>query len=214
MSSSHVCFTGERMMHDNESVEPLPPLEILLEKLENERKKFGISQEELARYIHRDQSRVSRILRRERAPTYEEMYLIVKYLHSKKKNLATTLSSLIKNKRLIKAMNDALVGEIARIMFEKGLSQVPVFDKNTNRCLGIISEISLIRLLNKHPIDELKKSKVSEFPDVIVEVPIVPETITLEEVLPMLYFSYAVLVSKNGKVVNIITRNDLLSIFI
>jgi predicted transcriptional regulator len=105
-------------------------------------------------------------------------------------------------------------------MFEKGYSQLPVKNRTSGDFLGIISEISIMKNI-LHP--EVNNAKIISVDDlgsltirkagVIEEIPTYPIGSKMVEITQVLMNYYAVLLTKEEKVVGIITRADILKLF-
>ncbi|MEM4102719.1 MAG: CBS domain-containing protein, partial [Conexivisphaerales archaeon] len=100
------------------------------------------------------------------------------------------------------------IKEAVMVMHENSISQMPVFDRE-QRVVGSISEKSMVEAIGKgkgfRKLEEMKVSDVMEPP-----FPLVDEVAPIELIAKILTFYSAVLVTKMGKVIGIITRSDLL----
>jgi predicted transcriptional regulator len=101
------------------------------------------------------------------------------------------------------------VEKASMIMRENDFSQLPVFDGE--RVVGSISETTVLEnILRYKDINALKASPVGYLMD--EPFPQVDDRTPIDAVLALLKYRYAVLVTKRGKVVGIITKADLLKI--
>ena len=132
---------------------------------------------------------------------------IFKALESMKPASAQNASAIV-NRNLIWIYGDSSVKEAVRIMHENAISQMPVFDRD-QRVIGSISERSVVEMMGRgKDIRKIEQMKVSEIMD--PPFPIVDENAPIDLVAKILTFYSAVLVTKTGKVIGIITRSDLL----
>ena len=87
-------------------------------------------------------------------------------------------------------------------MIEHAISQVPVMEEG--KCIGTVTEESIIRNLGS-TIAEERVRKVMQSP-----LPSVPEDTDISLIKPLLEHQSGLLVIREGDVVGIITRSDLL----
>jgi len=91
-------------------------------------------------------------------------------------------------------------------MHEQSISQIPVFEKNEP--VGVVSEYGIIKHLADVGEAELKNAKLS---DTMESVPPIVDFDTPANVLvPLIRYSKCILVSKESKIVGIITASDTL----
>lgn len=118
--------------------------------------------------------------------------------------------------------SDEPIFEAAKKMKDGGFTQLPVIDKESEGCIGIVTDLALLeRMLN--PIKStskekwLKQMKNTSIKDanVIDKVPKYPSNSLLIEVAEGLKHHYAVLIEENrGRKVGLITRSDFLKLLI
>ncbi len=91
------------------------------------------------------------------------------------------------------------------IMIKNGISQIPVFKKNT--CVGMITDNVIIDLIGS------KISKIKIVPEMLeIPPPIVNSETPLKALHRILkYFEY-VLVERNGKIMGILVRQDMMKL--
>jgi predicted transcriptional regulator len=177
-----------------------------IEKIGSIRRQLGLTQTELAKLAGVSQSLIAKIESGRIDPAYSKAKQILdaleneisksKGVKSAKEIMCTHVLFLGPDDKLSKAM---------RFMREKGFSQIPVFDGNTN--VGSISDDLLIDIVSKHGKDA-GNIKVK---DIMREgFPILPENANLDSVTGLLRFYKAVLIKNDAKFIGIITKADLI----
>ncbi|MCL4344149.1 MAG: CBS domain-containing protein [Nitrososphaerota archaeon] len=171
------------------------------------RKVLRLTQRQLAKISGLSQSYIAKIESGSIDPSYSKVQQIFKALESMKPTSPQNASAIMNN-GLIWIYGDASVKEAVRVMHESSISQMPVFDRQ-QRVVGSISERSMVEAMGRgkdiRKLEQMKVSDVMEPP-----FPLVDEVAPIELVAKILTFYSAVLVTKKGKVIGIITRSDLL----
>jgi predicted transcriptional regulator len=171
------------------------------------RKAHGLTQRQLAKITGLSQSYIAKIESGRIDPSYSKVQNIFKALESMRQNSAQNAAGIM-NTGLIWIYGDESVRDAVKVMHESSISQLPVFDRE-HRVIGSISERSIVEAMGKgKDIIKLYQMKVSEIMD--PPFPLVDEVAPVELVAKILTFYNAVLVTKLGKVIGIITRSDLL----
>jgi len=91
-------------------------------------------------------------------------------------------------------------------MHKLSISQIPVFDGNN--VVGVVSEDGIVKHLADKGETELKKAKLSDTMDPIP--PIVDFNTPANVLVPLIRYTKCILVSRNSKIVGIITASDTL----
>jgi predicted transcriptional regulator len=111
------------------------------------------------------------------------------------------------------AYSDEKLKDVAKRMFSKGFSQLPIRDRTGNEFMGVISELSIVRKMMK-PDKTLEKWQEASIEDAgIIESFIYypPNTPTIE-LAQVLINTPAILLEEKLQIAGIITRADLLKI--
>lgn len=142
----------------------------------------------------------------------------------------------VMKKEVVSVKKDTLVKEIAKLLYENGISGVPVVD-DENKVLGIVSETDLIAkvsgphlpphiellggiiyLARPHEIEDELKKIVSVTAEEIMtkEVITVDEEAEVEDIAAIMIDRKVnrIPVVKDKKLVGIITRHDLISVLL
>ena len=165
------------------------------------RKKFGLTQSELAKISGVSQSLIAKIEAGRIDPTYSKIRKIFETIESigKKHELK---AEEIMTKKIIHVRPQDDIKEAIKKMKRSNISQMPVIEDN--KSLGSVSESTILEaILNK------KSNKIKDIMD--DSAPIVSKNTTITLVSNLLKFYPMVLVSENGELKGIITKSDLLS---
>jgi len=172
-----------------------------LSEIKEIRKKFGLTQSELAKISGVSQSLIAKIEAGRIDPTYSKIRKIFETIESigKKHELK---AEEIMTKKIIHVRPQDDIKEAIKKMKRSNISQMPVIEDN--KSLGTVSESTILEaILNK------KSNKIKDIMD--DSAPIVSKNTTITLVSNLLKFYPMVLVSENGELKGIITKSDLLS---
>lgn len=189
----------------------LPPKDELIKQIKAFMRETGFSEQRLADETGLSQPVISRILMGERELRYEEAKKIVDCLTSKLSSIPPKMRAsdvATKGENLMKVHVEENLSDVAKMMFEKGYSQAPVYENEMIK--GIITEKSFIELLLT-PEKDLRKLKVKDAP--IEDAPRYSPETPLQNIAKALLDYYSILIEEDGRVKGIITRADLLKLF-
>lgn len=177
-----------------------------IEEIQRKRKSLGLTQKELAAIVNVSQSLIAKIEAKKVNPSYKIVKKIFDAFEELEKKSNMTAKNLL-TPRVVFARKNDKVRKCMELMRKYGYSQLPVMDRN--RIVGSISEKTILDLVsNGGKISKIMNKKVFEVMEEAF--PIVKEDESLPVVLTLLRSNHAVLVSKKGKIVGIITKADLL----
>ncbi|MEM3871059.1 MAG: CBS domain-containing protein [Nitrososphaeria archaeon] len=189
----------------------LPPKDELIKQIKAFMRETGFSEQRLADETGLSQPVISRILVGERDLRYEEAKKILDCLTSKLSSIPPNMRAsdvATKGENLMKVHVEENLSDVAKMMFEKGYSQAPVYENEMIK--GIITEKSFIELLLT-PEKDLRKLRVKDAP--IEDAPRYSPETPLQNIAKALLDYYSILIEENGRVKGIITRSDLLKLF-
>ncbi|MEM2154515.1 MAG: CBS domain-containing protein [Nitrososphaeria archaeon] len=189
----------------------LPPKDELIKQIKAFMRETGFSEQRLADETGLSQPVISRILMGERELRYEEAKKILDCLTSKLSSIPPNMRAsdvATKGENLMKVHVEENLSDVAKMMFEKGYSQAPVYENEMIK--GIITEKSFIELLLT-PEKDLRKLRVKDAP--IEDAPRYSPETPLQNIAKALLDYYSILIEENGRVKGIITRSDLLKLF-
>lgn len=176
------------------------------QELKSLRKKAKLTQKELARRAGISQSLVARIEAGTVDPRLSTLRKIIKVLNEVLGNKEITAKSIM-NSPVIYVEAEETVEKAIELMWKHGISQLPIFQKG--KLIGSIREDTILSKIKDGKISELLKKKVYYLKE--KPFPVVNEDASLEEIARLLMMGNpAVLVSKNEKIVGIITKIDII----
>ena len=170
------------------------------------RKRAGLTQKELARRAGVSQSLIARI---ESGTVDPRLSTLRKILRVLEESVGGGVKAQeVMHSPVIVLREDDCVEKAARLMWEKGISQIPVID-DRGKPVGTVFEKDLVNALLTHR-GEARRIKVSEVMDDVL--PIVGPSEDVERVVSLLLQGVpAVLVMERGEVVGIITKSDIIA---
>ena len=192
-------FDSETSSHSNLH---LPTLEQLINEIERLRKELK-------------QARISRILNDplNHRVTYQEVWKIYNYLVSAKSKLSEfTIQDVLQLKKTqlrFVTTREKLVHAM-KIMEEMDFSQVPILTPSRSTCIGFLTELSIVQILQRYEIAKLEDlliEHVTEYLEPAVEMEC---SDNLADAATQFNTSYAVLVVKSGVPTNVLSRFDIL----
>jgi len=175
-----------------------------LTEVRRRRLALGISLGELARAIGRSDATLSRIERGQIRPSYELVQRILAYLEAQEGLTAPRLTvGELMHHPLVSVESKALLSTAAQRMESGAYSQLPVVDDG--RVVGSLSESALLRVLAQSNPNRVRVRDVVEPP-----YPVLDEAFPAD-LLPPLFGRYpAILVTRHGELVGIVTKADVI----
>jgi predicted transcriptional regulator len=180
----------------------LPSLDEIIRK----RKVLNLTQKQVSQLAGVSQSLIAKLESGKIDPSYTKVKAILDVLN-RLETKAEVNASAILHKRVVGVQKDDKISKAVQLMKDLGYSQLPVFDGE--RSTGSISEKTILsQILAGKELSEVSTLSVEEIMDEAF--PQVSEDAPLPLVSSLLRTYPAVLVSKKGSVVGIITKADLL----
>lgn len=168
------------------------------------RLKLGLTQRQLAKLAGVSQSMIAKIEANRVSPSFDVAVKIFRALESvRAEKEAKVKAAEIATKELIFVNKGDYVSKAIDLMIKHNVSQLPVFDGEVP--IGSISEATIVRNMDRIGAD---RTRVEEIMDECF--PIVPEDMSISTLKEILIEYQAVLVQRNGKIVGIVTKADLL----
>lgn len=169
------------------------------------RKKYNLSQKDLAKNSGVSQSLIAKVESGKIEPTYSKIVKIFNSLEKLQKNNEKKAKDLV-NKKIIFAESFQKLSEIVDLMKKNGISQLPV--RSNSMVVGIVNERIVLQAIidNKDNFSSLTVSDVmGDSP------PIVSEKTRQSILLELLRTEAMVLISQKGRILGIVTKADLMS---
>ena len=171
-----------------------------LEEIKEIRKKFGLTQSQLANRAGVSQSLIAKVEAGRLDPTFTKAKKIFEAIDSLgKKQEVKAEEAMTKN--LISVKPDDDIREAIKKMKKANISQMPVIDEH--KSIGIVSEAIILEAIMNN-----KGKKIKDIMD--DSAPVVSKNTTINAVSNLLRFYPMVLVSDGGELKGIITKSDLL----
>lgn len=175
-----------------------------LSEIKRQRKLLDLNQKQLADKAEVSQSLIAKIESGKVEPTYNNAVRIFQSLNELKEKEELKAKDLWHTKVFFAQMSDS-VHAIAKLMKEKGVSQLPVLYKE--KVCGLITESIILKRFSENPAGIIK-IKVG---DLMEEAPpIVSKETGLKMLLELLKTSSVLLVAEKGEIKGIISKADLL----
>jgi predicted transcriptional regulator len=179
-----------------------------LQEIGRRRRLLGLSQKQLANFANVSQSMIAKIESSRISPSYLKTKAIFDTLESLERRNELKAKEICHGK-ITGVQSQDPVSKGVRVMRETGFSQLPVF--SGNQVVGSLTEKLILEKLVSVPRPEdvsrqpVEKIMEDAFPTVGEETP-------LSMVSAVLQYEPAVLVTKRGHVLGIITKADLLKV--
>lgn len=173
------------------------------------RKLLDVTQAELAAASGVSQSTITKVEKGRISASYETVVRLFETLDSMAEKQHEARIMDIASRDIVSVQDDCSIHEATEILKTTGFSQLPVFRRGAP--VGSISERSLYRHLGSGvPMEQLSKKKVSEIMEDAF--PTIPETASIDAVSNMLSTANAVLITRKGEIVGMVTNADLLKL--
>jgi predicted transcriptional regulator len=169
-----------------------------------------ITQSQLAKESGISQSTIAKIERGKMSASYDTVVKLFNTLEIlKTKNPGNLIAADVASKNVVFVQSTDYVRDAADLMRSSGFSQLPVF--NGESSVGSISERRIFDLLRDgKTMDELKDTPINSIMD--ESFPVINENISMSMVTSMMTDCNAILVSRKGKIIGMITNADILKL--
>ncbi|MCS7123818.1 MAG: helix-turn-helix domain-containing protein [Candidatus Bathyarchaeota archaeon] len=182
----------------------LPPLEEIAKR----RKLLGLTQHQLARLAGVSQSFIAKIESGKIDPSYSKVKAIFDVLDRVETGENYTAKA-IAHEGIIGVEKTDKVAKAIGLMMEHGFSQLPVFDRG--KCVGCISEKTILSQVTA--TKDLSKVSQKLVEEIMEEAPPqIDENAPIPLISNLLRFYPAILVTRRGELVGIITKADLFKV--
>lgn len=173
------------------------------------RKMLDITQSELAAVSGISQSTITKVEQGKISASYNTVVKLFETLDQMGDRKKEIPIMDIATRDIVSVQEDSGVPEALEILKETGFSQMPVFRGESS--VGSISEKVILKLISSgKSMDQLSRMRVS---DVMEDsFPTISENTSMEGLSSMLNTSNAVLITRKGKIIGMITRADVLKL--
>jgi predicted transcriptional regulator len=179
-----------------------------LDEIAKRRKMLGLTQGQLAKIAGVSQSFIAKIESGKIDPSYSKVKAIFDVLERLESRENYTAKAIF-HEGVIGVQKGEKVSRAVDLMMQHGFSQLPVFDGE--KCVGCISEKTILSQVTV--AKDLSKLSQKNVEEIMEEAPPqIDENAPIPLVSNLLHFYPAVLVTRRGKIVGIITKADLFKV--
>jgi len=178
-----------------------------LESIKQARLKIGLTQQKLASLTGVSTSMINQIESGRCQPSYSTARKIFEVLWSLDSQSSMKAGDIC-SKEIIKLKTSDTLNDAIKKMQDLSISQVPVFEGA--EVVGVVTEDGIVKNLIDNDETQRKKIRLSEIMD--PRPPIVDYNTPVKTLVSLIRYSKCVLVSKQSKIVGIITASDTLKI--
>ncbi|MDE1763660.1 MAG: CBS domain-containing protein [Thaumarchaeota archaeon] len=178
-----------------------------LESIKQARLKIGLTQQKLASLTGVSTSMINQIESGRCQPSYATARKIFEVLWSLESQSSMKAGDIC-SKEVVKIKANDTLNDAIKKMQDLGISQVPVFEGSD--VVGVITEDGIVKHIIDNDETQRKKIRISEIMD--PRPPIVDYDTPVKTLVSLIRYSKCVLVSKQSKIVGIITASDTLKI--
>ena len=174
------------------------------------RKSLDVTQTELAAASGVSQSTIAKIERGRMSASYETVVKLFETLEGMRKSEKRDLTAAdVASDKVVTVQSTDKVHQASDLMRATGYSQLPVLKGDIP--VGSISERGIFELLRQgSTMDQLAQTVIAKVMD--ESYPVVADSTPISSVTSLMSSSGAVLVSKKGKIVGMITSADILKL--
>ena len=179
-------------------------------EIRKRRKALDITQNELSQMSGVSQSTIAKIENGRISASYDTVVTLFETLDEMKQSGGRDMTAEDVCSKKVKTIQvDASVHEASKLMRDSGFSPLPVLDGDLP--VGSISERSIFEMLRQgYTMDQMRNMVVSKI--MAESFPVVSDVTPITSVTSLMSDSNAVLVSRKGKIVGMITNADMLKL--
>lgn len=179
-----------------------------LSEIKKRRIRMSLTQSRLAKEVGISQSMLAKIEANKVAPSYDVARRIFEHLNELESKVRGSAKD-VQTENIVSVYPDDMVGKAIKLMGKHGFSQLPVLDRDSDLYVGSIVDKGLVNmLLSTGKPDELYRKKIKEVMN--LPFPILDENAPLQMIACILQHTPAVLTSRKGRVIGIVTNSDML----
>ncbi len=177
--------------------------------IRKKRKLLDVTQVELANRSGVSQSTITKVEKGKISASYDTIVKLFETLDQIAEERSEIPITDIATKDIVYIQDDCNVHNATEILKETGFSQIPVMKGEVP--VGSISERCIFRLVRQgKTMEQLSRMKVSDVMD--ESFPTISENASMDALSSVLSTSDAVLITRKGKIVGMITRADMLKL--
>lgn len=179
-----------------------------LDEIAKRRKLLGLTQKQLAKIAGVSQSFIAKVESGKIDPSYSKVKAIFDVLERIEAGENYTAREIY-HEGVIGVEKSDKVAKAISLMMEHGFSQLPVFDNG--KCVGCVSEKTILSQVTA--AKDLSKVSQKLVEEIMEEAPPqIDENAPIPLISNLLRFYPAILVTRKGKIIGIITKADLFKV--
>lgn len=178
-----------------------------LDSIKQARLKIGLTQQKLATLTGVSTSMINQIESGRCQPSYSTARKIFEVLWSLESQSSMKAGDIC-SKEIVKLKTSDSLNDAIKKMQDLSISQVPVFEGS--EVVGVVTEDGIVKHLLDNDETQRKKIRLSEIME--PRPPIVDYDTPVKTLVSLIRYSKCVLVSKQSKIVGIITASDTLKL--
>lgn len=178
--------------------------------IKNRRKLIGITQKDMARHTNVSQSFIAKLESGRINPSYNHVKHILDFLESiESKNRDEMRARRLYQKKVFSVKTSDKIHHAVKLMKKHEISQLPVFRGNLP--VGSITEKTIVELMSKG-YDSRKLSGMRTSEIMTESFPVIGQDTPITVISSLLQHNSAVLLTKEGDIVGIITKADIIKV--
>lgn len=175
-----------------------------LKDIKNMRKRFGLTQFQLAKKADVSQSLIAKVEAGRLDPTYTNAQKIFSALRSLTERQDEKVEKIM-TKKMISVTPDSDIEEVVKKMKKHEISQLPVIEKD--KAVGQISETIILEAL-------MSGKKHLKAKDVMIDAPpVIGKDASVTVASGLLKYYPIILVAEKGKILGLLTKADIIGSF-
>ncbi len=177
-----------------------------IESIKQIRQKIGTTQKELASMSGVSTSMINQIESGRSKPSYETARNIFDSLAKLEGQTFSHTAGDFCSSDIVKLKTSDTLHDAIKEMHKMSISQIPVF--SSQEIVGVVTEDGIVKHLSDGGEAELKSARLEDTMEPAP--PIVDHDTPANVLVPLIRYSKCIMVSKNSKIVGIITASDTL----
>ena len=177
-----------------------------IQSIKQQRIKLKMTQKELASEVDVSTSMINQIESGRSKPSYDTAKKIFEVLANREGSTSTYTAGELCSKNIVTMKPTNTLDDAIKKMNQSSISQIPIFDGK--KAVGVISDSGLAEQYANGNIEIAKKKKLLDIMEPAP--PIIDHMTPANTLAPIIKYSKCILVTKNSKILGIITASDTL----
>ena len=177
-----------------------------IQSIKQQRIKLNMTQRELGIEVGVSTSMINQIESGRSQPSYGTAKRIFEVLGNREGSMSTHTAGELCSKDIVTMKPNNTLDDAIKKMNQSSISQIPIFDGK--KAVGVISDSGLAEQYANGNIEIAKKKKLLDIMEPAP--PIIDHMTPANTLAPIIKYSKCILVTKNSKILGIITASDTL----